>query len=498
MAMHARPDPPQQVIKTYPARNQRVGDPFEVEVQTAEMTYRAEMNVEVVESEVPGCVVYDTFHAKGVIRTVARWTDYKLLTPQYLQSLCSRIVAQTGPFRYNPVTLLLEAGGFNAIRAQKLVSGLSGASVFDDNARATYVKNMKHTQDTDGSWGGNPVTTAFSLVRLHELDVPREDTIVAQGIRWLLHYPEPTSNLPGLWMSGSLPNQITNRANYIKAHDKSYWNAVKSTFQDEVEMQLTSCDMVFFDLSAIILEALLRYGHFDHPRVKRAICTLFALSKREQEKIRGCDYFSLKDEGEVNKTPDFDEFVIPDKGYKNSRKWVSRTLPWFTTPREALRIYPGRRVSATRYINSYAGEGQTLSTMVKADSVGGLCFLHLHRALSFHPQYPDSKLAILGAFHHTALQNTAGQFFGGGANVLSHLSFLKHPVAAATVLRSIPNLVRDQRRDGLFDPWIACINRRSHAPGRNPQHHRYNSETTTWYVLKALHRFGFLKHLLPV
>ena len=116
----------------------------------------------------------------------------------------------------------------------------------------------------------------------------------------------------------------------------------------------------------------------------------------------------------------------------------------------------------------------------------------VHRALSWHPDYAGSNLATMCARQCEYPQGWDGSWARICLSYMfSLLERLNTPLAAYVALRSVPQLIRNQSPDGLWQEDVPS-GPRVH-PGVKPP----AREASTFMILKALKTLGFLDSLRP-
>jgi len=240
---------------------------------------------------------------------------------------------------------------------------------------------------------------------------------------------------------------------------------------------MDACELRLTWTTALVLEALLRCDLHRAPRVVRALNTLFALSG-DGSGWCGCGYLDAQVDVSLSTAPvDLNRFAIPSDD-------VPHAIDWFPEPSDILRpAYDG----AYRWLQV----DDRRALRVKSWHNTGLCTMVMNRALSHHPDYAGSTLEAIAALRLAYCQSAYGTW-GETVYSSSMLGFLArstHPLAAFLVLRSVPHLIRAQRPDGLWQEAALPHSDRAFPPP--------TAEESTFMLLSALQRFGFLEPLLP-
>lgn len=436
------------------------------------------------QTEIPGCTVVDVFGDMTVRRTYANRPDIDAIQPEDLRS----ILSEMGSLRHDPFAPLIDVEGYVGLLARREFRG--GWDADDLEMAETLMEEVVAEQTENGSWGNDVLETADRVIRLLELGVTATHPAIESAVEWLLALPEPVG-LPGMYL---VSEKLAKRFNQWKTkpgakgrpHRREskgeltrFWERVAYVHNyahDACELRLTWT-------SALVLEALLRCGLHEEPRVRRALNTLVALSGHGG--WCGCGYLDAKVDVPASGQPiDLNQFDVP---LENS----AHHTDWFPGERDILAIVCGGGRSG--YDGTYwameAGGRQAL--LVKSWHSTGLCSMVMHRALSYHPDYAGSRLELLGALRLAYVQSAAGTW-GETVYLSSMLGFLSrstHPLAAFLVLRSIPLLIRTQRPDGM---WAESPLRQEREALPVP-----SAEESSLLILRALGRFGYLEALWP-
>ncbi|KPK58919.1 MAG: hypothetical protein AMK73_08920, partial [Planctomycetes bacterium SM23_32] len=142
---------------------------------------------------VPGTTVVDSFKPLIVTREYALNTSLDGIAKGALR----RLLPLMGRFRRDPLAPFRAMDGLAGILGRRDLLG--GMTAEDQAALAAYRRGICDEQLEDGSWAGNVVTTAYSLIRLREAGAAARSRAVRRGVQWLLATPEPLG-FPGLFM----------------------------------------------------------------------------------------------------------------------------------------------------------------------------------------------------------------------------------------------------------------------------------------------------------
>jgi len=434
-------------------------------------------------SDMPGCVIIDRISDRCVDRTYWLNTDLSAITPALLRELRGAV----GRFRRDPIEPFKKLEGVTGALARKELLGRSSRS--DQALLAEQRQAVCEPQLANGSWDDSAVATGYALIRLLELGATRRNAAVKRGLTWLLSCTEPIDR-PGLFM---FSEDIVGRYNRSRAKTPG---RVPSRFRQgaspELKVFLANADLhgppsgwcgtKMVPSTGAALMALIRWGCLDEPRVLRAINTL--------RQVGWC-------EGGIGSLPappteepvgelDFDNHWPHLGGEKTDGRW-------YTSRSDILGLWVRNSFDCVSI-----GRGRTM--WVKRGILLGTCGELVFRAMSYHPGWRGSKLEQGSAFDKMARQGWDGGWTGCFPSfALDTLERHRGPFAEFAVLRSIPELIRDQRPDGLWRepddvtptaPWYGDLLPGGRIPALSP-------EVSSFLILRSLKRFGLLKHLLP-
>ena len=226
--------------------------------------------------------------------------------------------------------------------------------------------------------------------------------------------------------------------------------------------------------SGIALEALLRCGQHDEKGVIRAINTLLTMSNGRN--WCGCGYFDTREKNYIPDSPgpaDFNRFPVWKENWRHG-------LDWFTDEKDVASFV------CDNHDRSALGIGARKALLVRNFHSTGECTMVIQRALSLHPDYPGSSFETNVALSCTWYQGSDGSW--GDAYLSTAFGLLEralHPIAGFLVLRSIPRLIRQQKKTGL---WQEKKIRDCQPP---------TEQESTFMILRTLRRFNYLERLLP-
>jgi hypothetical protein len=434
---------------------------------------------------VPGCIVVDHFDDGVVRRVFSLNTDLSAITP----SLVRRLLDALGRFRYDPLEPFKALKSRTGLLARKEFLGLSEP---DKNALREYRESISGEQLANGSWRDSAVYTGFSLIRLLETGLTLRNRSVRQGADWLLTCGEPFGR-PGLWMFSERLVQQFNRSREKRPHirvphrfRRGHSPELRAFLEnsDVSGLCYAFCGPKTMYSTGVTLEALLRCGLEEEPRVVRALNSLRELPWCEgglgtAPAVRPCESTKSVDLS----GPAFGRHAYDVK--KSGREW-------FVSKRQALKLARVGRFDCVQI-----GRNQALWVQRKGY---GACGAMIERALSFHPAWRGSPMAALIALGAAGRQSWDGSWGSHPSFALSFLERHRSPMAAFAVVRTIAMLIREQRPDGLWQesrtvrPEAACWYRDLIPDGCLPPP---SPEESSYLILRALNRFGFLDALLP-
>jgi hypothetical protein len=420
-------------------------------------------------TSVPGITVIDSFDWDIVSRMYADNLDIQRITSGDLK----RLLGLVGRFRYDPISPFEKMTGRIGYLGRKELLGRPNKA--DKQFLPKYEQQFAETQLENGSWEDNTMVSAFNIIKLHETGVASESPALTRGVKWLLSTSEP-HGFPGLFM---LTDKLVSRFNAWKAsqprgpsgrpHRRTTDGEARRYIEHRDILSSISawpCELRLTWTSGIAIEALLRCGLHQEPRVIKAINTLLNISERGR--WCGCGYFDTRDCNFVPESLDPIDF---------------NRLPVFQFSLDDNSA--ARLVCDNRHLLALeAGKNRAFLTTRFRSS--GECPMVVSKALSFHPRFSGSN------FEANSALSSAGYLGMDGveeeiylSSVFALLTGMTHAFAAFLVLRSIPVLIRKQGRDGLW---------REKPIGECPPP---SKEESSLMILRALKKFGFLDSLLP-
>jgi hypothetical protein len=246
------------------------------------------------------------------------------------------------------------------------------------------------------------------------------------------------------------------------------------------------CELKITWASAVVVEALLRCGLQEEPRVVIAVNTLLAMRQERSARWCGCGNFVADvDYPASSAVIDFSRHPVQ---MRNPRSGTVGMTDWLMERGDILRLACNGGFRALAL-----GQDQALLTRTARQGSGD-CSMVVHRALSYHPGYHGSSLETMAAVEYAYRQSWLGDWTGNYVSFfLSLLSRTKCPLSAFLMLRTVPMLVHQQRPDGFWEEEpIRYIG------GGNKMVPALDKEETTFMILSALKTFGFLDPLRPV
>jgi len=425
----------------------------------------------------PGCYVFDSFTDTTVTRAYQTESDLAALTGESLGGL----LRSAGKLHHDPVTPFRKMPGMLGYLARKDFAG--GLTAGDREWGKRYVSELAAQQAKDGCWQNAVPATAFNLARLLDLGCSNEDECVGRAVDWLLTRPEPVG-YPALHMSSDGFLQKFNawkEAGGKGRKGRATPETDKKQFRGNLEtfgVPDSYCEARFTWTNGVVLGVLLRCGLDRNERVVRGINTLLNLDPLGG--WCGCGYFESRTRIAPDDRPvDLDCVEIPDAN--RTHAWN-----WFTNTDEIKQ----RALSQGQNVGLDVGGGRSL--LVDAVSNSGDCARVVLRGLSYHPAFPGSKMETMFALRCIAHQRPNGLWHG------HYLSFMfgmlercMHPLSTFAILRSLPLLIRKQKKNGLWDESEEGYNtHKCQEPPASP-------EQSSYLILKALNRHKLLESVLP-
>ena len=425
----------------------------------------------------PGFYAFDSFTDRTVVRTYQTDPDLSVLKADSLDDLLNSV----GKLRYDPMAPFQTMPGMLGYLARKEFAG--GLSAEDRKWAGGTIDELAAKQAKDGSWQNAVPDTAFNVGRLLDLGCSIEDDSVRKAVDWLLSRPEPVG-FPSLYMSSDGFLEKFNdwkktggkgrKGRTTPEGDKKQFRENRDVFG----VPDSYCEARFTWTNGVALGVLLRCGLEQHERVVRGINTLLNMDSRAG--WCGCGYFESRTHIEPADAPNnFAGVQVPDTNRAHAWNWFSGT--------DEIK---GWSLAQGQVIGLDAGNGQSL--LVSAVSNSGDCARVVLRGLSYHPEFAGSNLETMFALRCIAHQCPNGAWRG------HYLSFMfgmlercLHPLSTFAILRSLPLLIRKQRKSGLWDESEEGYNtHKCQEPPPSP-------EQSSFMILKALSTHGLLESVLP-
>jgi hypothetical protein len=437
-------------------------------------------------------VIVDRFQKGRVERTYWNRTTLDRITCAGIDDVLSKMPR----FRYDPVVPFKAMDGRLGLLGRR--GFLGGFTESDRSAIEAYKNEVSREQQPNGSWEDSAVRTAFKLIRLAEVGATIKEAAVEKAVAWLLEAKEPLG-FPALFMTAEKAVDSFNawKARQEPGSKKRRHRAPSARegqmFLDNRDILGVSnacygCELKITWASAIAVEALLRCGLYEEPRVVKAINTLLAMRHESNSRWCGCGNFVADINHPESTAPvSFDLFPIQFKSPRAGRVWM---IDWLMERDDILGL-----TYNDRYRGWALGQGKTLVTKTARQGSGD-CSMVVHRALSYHPAYHGSNLETIAALEFAYRQSWLGDWTGNYTSFFfSLLARTRCRLSAFLVLRTVPLLVRQQRPDGFWKeepiPYIAGGRRARLIPV-------LTKEETTFMILTALKGFGFLDALRPI
>ena len=162
-----------------------------------------------------------------------------------------------------------------AWQARKL---LDCADPGDDALREHFVEERLAHQSDDGSWNSNVLLTARNLRELADLGLMRDDAPVQRAVEWLMARPQSVHN-PGQWFAAD--DLIAEQAEVVAARQQGKGGRFRQIKTSEKKRLMSGdsliqapCGPRIMWPNGLVLEALLKLGYEDHPRVQTALRTM--------------------------------------------------------------------------------------------------------------------------------------------------------------------------------------------------------------------------------
>ncbi len=436
-------------------------------------------------------------------------------TPEVLRELEDMLCSE--PFHTDPASIIAQGNDWVGWMTRNRI--LNQPDPDDGRFRESMAADIYRNQKGDGSWEVIP-TTAYAILRLLALGESPSEPRIQRAAEWLLNLPE-TPPRPGMWMlneeyldewmSRRQPREqrILAAGEIIRAHPREdvsfYCWQLHESEQDqfrgqEVQQVIPSCarhhppacEPRITHVSAIVAEALMRCGCYNHPRMRRYINTLFHVGGAWGYWC-GCGALGYYDPDipASERSPNFNVRMAAEDGARD-------TSPWRWIPRVSRSAVLANKTSLSNNdtqlipFSWYCVPGEDAFALVGTGWQNGDCWAKTNRAISQHPSFPGSLAEHLAIYQASRYQTSLGEWDQGfPAGMLAFLSLYNHSAAKSLVIKTIPWLREHQGEDSLWhhenlpqDEW----GRFTKPPG---------PRLATFHIIAALHRFGLLERLLP-
>lgn len=433
-------------------------------------------------SEMPGWIVIDEFHTNQVVRWWSSNPDMDSISTGLLE----RMLNAAGTLRFDPMIAVARMSNEAALPAKRELLGALAPE--EERKLSAYTVAFRESQLDNGCWQESAVITAGNIIRLLQSGIKTDDTAMRSGIAWLEQSEEPVG-MPGLFFydaaKGKEYNQRKAEGKYplevnTSSKQRNFFNKLSSEYFGQfldLVPKGKACEPHTTWATALALQALLRCGEADSPRVKRAVRTLMQWRKRYGDcgGWCGCGIFgsTLSERGiDPGEHADFDSAKLP----KSNRDLEFAT--WFMTKAAV------RSMVCNKYAENFTclrlGENMGLLVKNRMSSPSSNCTTVIQNALARHPDYHGSRLEHLAAYEMSGLQNSKGEWPSHRISGMLHFaSFIEHPLATFLAYRSLPALIRMQKESGL---WFSEGD---------------DESLDDLLILSALKRLGILGKLLP-
>ena len=449
----------------------------------------------------PGWVVYDEFGSRSVQRTFARNMDLASLDGRRLHEVLSGL----GRFRHGPLKPLRKVSGFMGARIRRELFG--GATARDRQTLKECRQAIVAGQEADGSWQGSVVHTSYAIVRLLEAGCTRRNAALRKAVEWLLASPSP-ARMPAMFMSTNWLTEkhkvwlkeaprssdpVAFRDIFMTKKSKMSKDDLMAGFRTNTDLHGAFdnfCGQSIMQPTAVALEALLRCGLHEHPRVRELLEALLC--------IRWCQGDMGNVEAHVRRCPRVPTFDDAAEG-----RWTGAEQEWDMTAKRALGL-PKYDMRLKQLYSLPLANGRAVWRRLR---MFHSCGSGIATALSYHPGWPGSEMPRSVAMATLARQSPDWTCPRTYPSYL--LSFLERHVctiAAYAALRVGPTLISTQHRDGLWheqapvlsDPaYEQLLAGRVYDAMRREVAAPLAPEESTFLILRALKTFGFLDALLP-
>lgn len=429
-------------------------------------------------SDMPGWIMIDEFHATNVVRWWSSNPDMEAISDELLEEMLNAV----GKLRFDPMAAVAKISDKSLLPAKKELLGVLDPE--DENRLSEYVAEICDSQLNNGSWQDSAVIASGNIIRLLQSGIGADDMAVRKGIAWLEQSEEPVG-MPGLFFYDEAKGQEYNQRKtdgrvLLDVKSRPFFNRLSDKYFGQfldLVPKSKACEPHTTWATALAIQALLRCGKFDSQRVTKAIKTL--MQWRSQYKDCGgwcgCGIFGGTLAGrkiDPDKHADFDSVKLP----KSNKDLEFAT--WFMT-KAAI-----RSMVCNQYAENYSclklGKNTGLLVKNRMSSPSSNCTTVIQNSLARHPDYHGSKLEHLAAYEMCGMQNPNGDWPSHRISGMLHfVSLIKHQLAMFLAYRSLPNLIRQQKENGL---WFSNGD---------------NESADDLLILYALKKLGILEKLLP-
>jgi bifunctional DNA-binding transcriptional regulator/antitoxin component of YhaV-PrlF toxin-antitoxin module len=150
----------------------------------------------------------------------------------------------------------------------------------DEGLRQALIAERLEDQSENGSWHDHLLLTARNLRELADLGLTGEDANTQRAIAWLVERPQSEHN-PGMFFATD--ELVTEQAQVVERRQGGIRDRFRQLKTSEKKRVMAGDDLICAPCgprimwpNALVLEALLRLGYEDQPRVQTALRTMTA------------------------------------------------------------------------------------------------------------------------------------------------------------------------------------------------------------------------------
>jgi hypothetical protein len=356
--------------------------------------------------------------------------------------------------RHRGLTLRYDVMGFlqgrRTLAAWKARQLLGRTEPADEILRKAFVRERLEKQEEDGSWEGLVTVTARNLRELADLGLTRQDDEIQRAVDWLMDRPQSTYN-PGMFFASD--ELVAEQARIIAERQRGNrlrFRELKRSEQKRViagdDLIRTPCGPRIMWPNGLVLEALLRLGYEDHPRVQKALAFMTTRDWCECGYQHGSSDWRSVNPLEMDQIEAFEQICIDEfryGGISSARKLEQADMAHqpFALPRIA---------------RTSMAEGDIYLLRMPVHIQG--CEFITTRAMS---QVRDARMRRFAEAHlfrfasrqHSPNGEFAKERHGSGfpqAGILEAIARYDHPASKVVVMRALPWIVDTQNPDGSW------------------------------------------------